>query len=1106
MKIRATILFLFILFTSISFEFNCKNERRLKVVTSPYEPFVFEKDGKLDGLDIDILTRFALEKGYSLDFEMTFFQDIWKKLESGEADVALGALYLTEERKERFLPSRGYFDTGLVIVSTSTGPINTKNELKYKKIGVKKGATGEKWAMKNNTRDLPFQVISFNDTEECFAALKRGEIDALLNDYISSRLIISKNYVGEMVISSDPSGTVYLEENKLVFYFSKIKKEECLEFNEFIERLKQSGELEKLRKKWISESHISKKELYIRFLILGVFLICLISIIVFYQRRVLKRRAHFTAEKKFKELVYEAPVAVIIHREGNLLFANKEFYRMFGFKEGEFQSGFQVIKLFAEGEHQKLLSYLEARKKEKDAPLNYEVYGLKSDGTAFPVEIDVSVVNLSGQKVTTLFVKDISEKRRIFEELKKSEEKFRKVFENVSEGIFMSSKEGKPILANPALVRMLGYDSLEELLNRDIEKEGYLDPNERKHFEEIMEKEGKVENFETIWLKKDKTPIHVIESAHALRDEKGYIFAYEGTVRDITPLKRNEELLRESESYYRSLFENAHDAIMVFEPENETILDANQLCLKMYGFSREELINSSLERISKDVSKGKEKIKELFQKGKLSNFETVHFRKDGTEMALEINASLILYKGKTVVLSINRDITDKKKAEKLIAERNKQLLALLESAQAMESFTDLHLSAESICKSVVNTFSLSMAWIGLVVPESTELKVIASAGRDEGYTEKVGIRWDESERAKGPTGRCIVRRTPVIMRVDEPDFAPWREEAEKRGFKIVCAFPLIHEDTVRGALTLYSSDENSFTPFTMETLEIFSRHASMNIVTAFLFAEAERTVQELLDSAGEKEKIYNELKTKARLLEKSAEKFRNIVEKARGILLTFDTNGKITYFNEYAQDFFGFKEEEILGKSLFETIVPVKESTGRDLKSLLENIMKDPNKYASNINENITKDGRRVWIAWTNRPILDPGGKICEVLSVGTDITQLKLSHSIFEKYEKILEEIFVSGMGVIFIKDFNGNIIQTTLKEDIESNLKEKWNRVFDYINEEPSKEDFLKKIKENIGPVSRILKINVGDGEVWKLVETGRIEFFGKEKVIKGFLSRIF
>lgn len=834
------------LFLTISFFLITHSKEKIKVVSAFFEPFVFEKNGEIIGFDIDLLRQFSLENDYEIEIQIVDFKDIWEKLDKEEADIACGALYFTEDRARKYLASDGYFKTGLVIVSPYEKPINTVLQLKNKNVGVKIGATGENFAKSLNMDGFPINIFPFKSTEESFEALKRREIDCLLNDFISSKLLIQKKYIGEFVISQYQNEPSFLEKNDLVFYFIKQKPYLHKRFNTFLENLKQKGTLQNLSLKWIPEITYSKKGLLLSIITLSLVLIIFIFFVTLFQQKRIKKRAYYLSEKKYKELLYEAPIPIIIHKEGKLIFANKKVFEDFGYDENVVKEGYDILNFVAENEREKIKNYIKLRTEGKEVPINYETWILKADGTTIPVEVNVKLITLGGQKLILLFLNDLTEKKRIFEELKKSEEKYRKIFENVSEGIFISTVDGKPILANPALIKMLGYENLEECLKRDIENEGYLNPEDRKKFKELIERDGKVENFETKWLKKDGTPIWVIESAFPLYDEKGEIFAYEGTVRDITERKKAEELLRESEEYYRTLFENAHDAIMVFEPEKEIILDCNEMCAKLYGYKKEELIGTSLESLTKYVEKGKERIEELLKKGVLKNFETTHFKKDRTEMILEVNASLIKYRGKVAILSINRDITEKKKSEKLILERQKQLLALLESAEAMGTYTDLKASANSICLSIINSFNLDMAWIGLVVPESTELKVIASAGNDNGYTEKVKVRWDESERAQGPTGRCIVTRKTTIMRVSDPKFSPWREEAEKRGFKVVCAIPLISGDHVRGALTLYSADENFFTPYQLETLEIFARHATMAIVTASLYEEANRTIQELL--------------------------------------------------------------------------------------------------------------------------------------------------------------------------------------------------------------------------------------------------------------------
>jgi PAS domain S-box-containing protein len=125
-------------------------------------------------------------------------------------------------------------------------------------------------------------------------------------------------------------------------------------------------------------------------------------------------------------------------------------------------------------------------------------------------------------------------------------------------------------------------------------------------------------------------------------------------------------------------------------------------------------------------------------------------------------------------------------------------------------------------------------------------------------------------------------------------------------------------------------------------------------------------------------------------LSRSERGYRELVQSANSIILRWDTEGRVTFLNEFGRSFFGFREEEILGRSVIGTIVPESESSGRDLVSLMQHIAGHPEEHTVNENENVRHDGERVWIAWTNRPVLDAEGQLVETLSVGNDITQLK--------------------------------------------------------------------------------------------------------------------
>jgi len=122
----------------------------------------------------------------------------------------------------------------------------------------------------------------------------------------------------------------------------------------------------------------------------------------------------------------------------------------------------------------------------------------------------------------------------------------------------------------------------------------------------------------------------------------------------------------------------------------------------------------------------------------------------------------------------------------------------------------------------------------------------------------------------------------------------------------------------------------------------------------------------------------------------SQEKYRDLVENANSIIFRSDREGNITFFNDFAQKFFGFSAGEILGRNVIGTIVPASDSAGKDLVAMIREIREHPDGYRNNENENIKKNGERAWISWTNRAIYNEKGEFVELLSVGNDITDRK--------------------------------------------------------------------------------------------------------------------
>ncbi len=125
-------------------------------------------------------------------------------------------------------------------------------------------------------------------------------------------------------------------------------------------------------------------------------------------------------------------------------------------------------------------------------------------------------------------------------------------------------------------------------------------------------------------------------------------------------------------------------------------------------------------------------------------------------------------------------------------------------------------------------------------------------------------------------------------------------------------------------------------------------------------------------------------------IQKNDRPYQQLVNSANSIILRWSPQGIIYFINPYALDFFGFSEKDILGKNVLDTIVPKTETTGRDLAYMIEDIGRNPGDYIQNENENIKKDGSRVWVTWNNKAILDEQGNTIEILSIGNDISEKK--------------------------------------------------------------------------------------------------------------------
>jgi PAS domain S-box-containing protein len=198
------------------------------------------------------------------------------------------------------------------------------------------------------------------------------------------------------------------------------------------------------------------------------------------------------------------------------------------------------------------------------------------------------------------------------------------------------------------------------------------------------------------------------------------------------------------------------------------------------------------------------------------------------------------------------------------------------------------------------------------------------------------------------------------------------------------------------------------------------------------------------------EDITNQRQTK-RALRESEDNYRKLVESANSIILRMNVDGAITFFNRFAQTFFGFSEEEIIGKNVIGTIVPETEGHIQSIKTMLKNIGKSPDQYINREHENIRKNGEPVWIAWTNRALYEDGFSVNEILCIGNDITEQKYHENLLKKCRSDLEEqVRIRTSELIKAnEELQQEIVERRWAEKVLRQSEEKYRLVVENANE---------------------------------------------------------
>jgi PAS domain S-box-containing protein len=242
--------------------------------------------------------------------------------------------------------------------------------------------------------------------------------------------------------------------------------------------------------------------------------------------------------------------------DGNFVYLNEAAWKTRGYTRGEMAAtNLHVL------DTPKYENLIESRMRDlmENGQSIFESEHRRKDGSAMPIEVSARIIESGGRKLVISTVRDITKRKQAEEALKESEEKYRSIYENTQVGLYRTRvSDGKLMMANDAMAKMFGFDSVEEAAAKYIASEHYVDPGTRERLLGELQKHGRFDNFEARLTGNDGV-VRWIQYSGRLVQDKGYI---EGVAADITERKQLEEQLM-------AQYQHLRDA-------NKSLVESNQ--------------------------------------------------------------------------------------------------------------------------------------------------------------------------------------------------------------------------------------------------------------------------------------------------------------------------------------------------------------------------------------------------------------------------------------------------------------------------------------------------------------------------------------------------
>jgi len=760
------------------------------------------------------------------------------------------------------------------------------------------------------------------------------------------------------------------------------------------------------------------------------------------------------SENLYRTLIEKSQDGVAISQDGRILLANQAFCDLLGYEMGEMLKT-EPESLLAPTDKEMVLDLHYKRLKGESSSMKYPAKFLHKSGKEIILELNAATVLMNGKNASFVTMRDITERSKMEEALKTSEDKYRKLFEAEMDAIFLIDiEDGQIIEANPAASTIYGYshDELLKLKNTDLSAEP------EKTYSAMKQKQGLVpiRNHR----KKNGTVFSVeLSAGFTIFNGKNVQIV---TARDITERIEMQKALKESESKYKTLVENSLDGILIIR--DNKILFANLTLCRMLDYNDSELYTiPSVNIIHPDDRHKAFDIAEKRKSGDFSTFNEI-FRmltKKGETKECDTSSTLIEYDGSWASFFTVHDITESKRMQNALKESEEKYRMLVENSQdgicitqdnkfrfvnqamcKMLGYTDIELyempgeqvlpvaEKERILKihnermeGKIPKLNYNMNLLGKdgnIVEVEAQSTTFEFEGRLAGFftlhnithSKKIQAALRESEEKyrtlveNSQDGICIVQNGEFKYVNKSLCMMLGYTAGDLTGMGLMDIIEETDMEEVINLLKNRNKEADSLMSYTVKFKRKDGRIIDAAVESSTTEYEGKPASFDTIHDITESKRIQ------AALIE-SETKYRELVETTNSIIIKWDKEFRISFINEFGLKFFGYSRQEIIGKSVFGTIVPPSEAySERNLTKLMDDIFKNPAKYEQNINENMRKNGERVWLSWNNTAIKDNDGNIINMFSVGTDITErrkneeeLRITKDKLQKLNSTLEK-----------------------------------------------------------------------------------------------------